>query len=238
MAAMPRAAADDPRSFVAQVRLTGRVEGSVKTLSGFRKGMHRVPEVVTAAAQGFLAKLCAEELAGEAEALFQHARSTLSYKRKDLSLEVTSPVATLTTKDFVVEWEYGFAAGDPATWVMTRVMREVRKSGLVHDPAFDSLFVGQFEAIEFALAKGVSVEAVIDAVEEIDGRGGLRVNYPSDCHECTLTVDGVEAAVRCDGATLAMTFPRSGSPRELIEAFGAVRGAFALTKNRVLAGLL
>ncbi len=235
---MPRAAADDPRSFVAQVRLTGRGEGAVKTLSGFRKGMHRVPDVVTSAAQSFLAKLCAEELAEEAEAMFQNARTTLAYKRKDLTLEVTPPAAVLTTKDFVLEWEYGFADGDPTRWQMTRLLREVRKGEIVRDPAFDALFAGQFEAIEFALAKGVSVEAVIDAVEEIDGKGGLRVDYPSDCRDCTLTVEGVEAEVRCDGSTLAMAFPRSGSPKELIEAFGAVRGAFALTKNRVLAGLL
>lgn len=207
-------------------------------MSGFRKGMHRVPEVVTAAAQGFLAKLCADELSEEAEALFQNARGALKYKRKDISLEVTPPGAALTSKDFVVEWEYHFVEGDPTRWEMTRSLREIRRGELVRDPAFDGLFAGQFEAVEFSLVKGVSVEAVIDAVEEVDGKGGLRVDYPSDCSECTLTVEGVEAAVRCDGATLAMAFPRSGSPRELLEAFGAVRGAFAITKNRVLAGLL
>ena len=35
-----------------------------------------------------------------------------------------------------------------------------------------------------------------------------------------------------------MRFPKPGSPTELVEAFAAVRSAFALTKNRVLAGLL
>jgi len=48
----------------------------------------------------------------------------------------------------------------------------------------------------------------------------------------------VEANVICDGATLEMRFPKNGSPRELVAAFAAVRSAFALTKNRVLAGLL
>jgi hypothetical protein len=35
-----------------------------------------------------------------------------------------------------------------------------------------------------------------------------------------------------------MRFPRPGSPREVVAAFAAVRSAFALTKNPVLAGLL
>ena len=106
---------------------------------------------------------------------------------------------------------------------------------------FDELFAGQFSAIAFALKKGVRVEAVIDAVEglEEDADGAkLRVDYPSDCSECTLRVDGIGAAVVCDGATLEMRFEKSGSPRELVEAFAAVRKAFALTKDRALAGLL
>nr|MBP7483642.1 hypothetical protein [Lacunisphaera sp.] len=75
----------------------------------------------------------------------------------------------------------------------------------------------------------------------VEGRGGedgLAVSYPSDCRHCVLLVDGVSAEVICDGATLEMRFPKPGSPTELVEAFAAVRSAFALTKNRVLAGLL
>ena len=67
---------------------------------------------------------------------------------------------------------------------------------------------------------------------------GLAVNYPSDCQRCVITVEGVKAEVICDGATLEMRFPRAGSPAELVEAFAAVRTAFSLSRNRVLAGLL
>ncbi len=49
-------------------------------------------------------------------------------------------------------------------------------------------------------------------------------------------VNNVDANVRCTGASLDMVFPRAGSPRELIAAFAAVRGSFAV--NRVLAGLI
>jgi hypothetical protein len=48
----------------------------------------------------------------------------------------------------------------------------------------------------------------------------------------------VDAAVTCDGATLAMQFARGGSPRELVAGFAELRRAFALTKARVLAGML
>jgi hypothetical protein len=105
-------------------------------------------------------------------------------------------------------------------------------------PELNELFAAKFAGIVFGLVKGVAVEAVIDAVEARGGEDGLAVNYPSDCRSCVIRVDGVEAEVVCDGATLEMRFPRPGSPAELVEAFAAVRAAFALSRNRVLAGLL
>ena len=100
------------------------------------------------------------------------------------------------------------------------------------------MFAGVFSGIVFGLTKGARVEAVIDAIESLEGKSPLKVSYPSDCQHCVLTVEGVNAEVICDGATLEMRFPNNGSPRELVAAFEEVRAAFALTKNRVLAGLL
>jgi hypothetical protein len=191
-----------------------------------------------------LAKLCAPELGEEAEEFFQRAKAAMSYKRKDVSLDVTSPVAVLSAKDFTLEIVYALEAGDPSSYAITRTLHSIKNGDLLRVAEFDELFAGQFSAIAFALKKGVRVEAVIDAVEgleddeDADGGAKLRVDYPSDCSECTLRVDGIAASVVCDGATLEMRFEKSGSPRELIEAFAAVRKAFALTKERALAGLL
>ena len=106
------------------------------------------------------------------------------------------------------------------------------------EAGLEELFAGQFNEINFDLTKGISVEAVIDAVEELDGATGLAVEYPSDCANCCLKVDGVDAEVHCDGTSLSMVFPRAGGPSELVEAFGLVRHAFVLSKDPVLAGLL
>jgi hypothetical protein len=238
---MAKAAADDTRSFISQVSLVGRGGGAFKTLRGFDKSRHTVPDAVNNATSGFLAKLCTPELSEEAEAFFQRARAELSYKRKDVSLDVTSPMAVLSAKDFTLEILYALETADPASYAITRTLHSIKNGDLLRVEKFNELFAGQFSAIAFALKKGVRVEAVIDAVEGLDDDDGevkLRVDYPSDCRDCTLTVEGIGAAVVCDGATLEMRFERSGSPRELVEAFAAVRKAFALTKDRALAGLL
>ena len=233
--------ADDPRTFISQVSFVGRGSGAVKALSGFKKAHHTVPDAVNATTQGFLAKVCTTELTEEAEGFFQRAKTELSYKRKDLSLDVAGALVVLAAKDFTFEIAYALEEGDPASYGVTRTLHSVRNGDLLRVAEFDGLFAGQFSGIVFAMKKGVRVEAVIDAVEGLeqeDDKAMIAVDYPSDCRSCTLTVAGVGAAVVCDGATLEMRFPRNGSPRELMEAFAAVRSAFKLTKDRVLSGLL
>ena len=231
-------AAEHPHQFVSRISLVGRSHGLVKALAGFKKQHHTVPDAVNAATTAFLGKLCAGELAAEGEQFFQRTKEAMGYLRKDLALEMKSPQAVMTAKDFTLEIAYSLQPGNPAGYDVSRTLHSLRSGELVGLPEFNELFAALFGGIVFSLTKGARVEAVIDAVEERAGAGGLTVSYPSDCRHCVLAVDGVTAEVICDGATLEMRFPRNGSPIELVESFAAVRSAFALTKDRVLAGLL
>jgi len=230
--------AQDQSAFVQQVRFVGRSGGLVKSLRGFKKSHHTVPDAVNVATSGFLAKLCVDELAEEAEKFFQQARSVFGYKRKELTLELTSPNAVLAAKDFTFELTYALDEADAASYVLTRSLHGLRSGDFASTSECETLFAQQFFELAFVLTKGAPVEAVIDAVEGLADNDALKVEYPSDCSDCTLAVADVSATVRFDGSELAMGFPRSGSPRELLEAFVAVREAFALTKRPVLAALL
>lgn len=230
--------AHDPLPFVSRISLIGRRRGPVKSLAGFKKQHHTVPDSVNAATSAFLGKLCAGELAAEAEGFYQRTRSALGYKRGELALALASPTATLRANDFAREIAYALDGTGPANYVVTRRLHALRRGELVEQPAFDRLFAGMFSSIVFILTKSVRVEAVIDAVEALGKKSDLMVSYPSDCQHCILTIESIEANVVLDGATLEMRFPRSGSPRELVAAFAAARSAFAVKRDRALAGLL
>ena len=225
-----------PSRVIAEIGFIGRSGGVVKALEGFKKGHHTVPEAANATTNAFLGRICESELAAKAEALFQQVRTGLGYKRRQVSLSVTSPVAALAAKDFAVEIAYALAEREASRYAVTTTLRELRNPELVRTAEFAAIFAGKFTEIFFALKKGVSVEAVIDAIEALEGEGGLRVNYPSDCRECTIGVAGVEAEVRCTGAALEIVFPRAGGPAELVEAFAGVRAAFQV--SQVLRGLI
>ncbi len=225
-----------PSRVIAGISFVGRGGGFVKELDGFKKGHHAVPDVANAVTNAFLGKICGRELADEAEKLFQNLRAGLGYKRKEIALSLTSPLAMLGAKDFSVEIFYALEAREPARYSVTTTLRGLMSAELTRTEAFARIFSGRFTEISFALKKGASVEAVIDAIEELDGDDGLAVTYPSDYRDCTVSVEGVEATVRCTGSTLEIVFPRRGGPAELIEAFAAVREAFRISKG--LSGLI
>ncbi len=161
----------------------------------------------------------------------------MEYKRKDLALAVTSPLATLTAKDFTIEISYALEDQDAGRYAVTTTMRELRDVDVGRGEAFSRIFAGMFSEISLSLQKGARVEGVIDVIEGLNHEGGISVNYPSDYRECVVRVEGVDADVRCTGATLDMIFPRSGSPAELIDAFASVREAFQISKAlRALVG--
>jgi hypothetical protein len=219
--------AEPSNSIVAALSFVGRSGGAVKSLPGFQKGRHTLPSAVTPATTAFLAKLCEAELTGQAESFFQRAREALGYKRREISLSVASPTAVLTAKDFSLELAYSLESSDPARYLVTHTLRDLRRAEFARRPEFDAVFAGLFTELTFTLKKGIRVEAVIDLVEALDADAGLAVAYPSDCSDCTLTVPGVSAEVRCTGASLDLVFPTAGSPAELIDGFAAVRAAFA-----------
>ncbi len=224
-----------PSSLIADISFIGRDGGLVKQLAGFRKGHHTVPDAANAVTNGFLARIAEAELAARAERLFQDVRAQLGYKRRDAALAVAPGNAVLTARDFAVEITYALEAEAPERYAVTTTLRGLRNAELARTEAFSAVFAGKFTEIAFALRGGVRVEAVVDAIEALDGGGGLGVTYPSDCRECAITVEGVAARVRCTGSALELVFPRAGAPRELMDAFAEVRSAFRVSKD--LAGL-
>jgi hypothetical protein len=221
---------------IAGISFIGRGSGAVKALDGFKKGHHTVPDAANAVTTAFLGKICAPELEAQAEALFKSVRTGLGYKRRDVSLELGPATAMLSAKDFTVEIAFALEPAEPARYSITQTLLHLRSGDLAQTDEFSTIFAGMFSEISFALKKGAAVEAVVDAIEALDEKDGLSVDYPANCSECHITLNGVTAEIRFTGATLDMVFQGSGSPRELMAEFERVRGAFAV--SRELAALI
>ena len=219
-----------PSRVIASIAFVGRSGGPVKSLPGFDRRRHTIPDAANAVTNAFLGRLCERELADEAERLFQALRTALGYKRREIALSISASLAVLTARDFTLETAYALDEREPARYVVTNTLRELRDGDVARHEGFSQVFAGAFSEISFGMVQGARVEDVIDAIEELE-EGALTVTYPSDYRDCTIRVDGVDADVRCGGGTLDVIFPRAGAPIELIEAFASVRSAFRISKT-------
>ncbi len=231
--AAPRSAA----GFLSEIRLSASTGGPIKKLSGFKKNVHTVPGADTPATNAFLAKICDTELRAESEAFFQKTRETLGYKRRELTLHSATGHALLQTRDFALEWQYAIAPDCPAHYRRSLLLHSISPAADISSAPWDTLFSGLFDHLEFLPNQPHSVEAVIDAVEALPPTSPLRIDYPSDCHTCTLSVSGVPAEVVFSGHLLTMQFSSPGSPGELFENFLRLRTAFSLSRSTTLNAL-
>src|SRR5438105_2631912 len=136
-----------PSSVIAGIAFVGRAGGQVRTLAGFKKGRHALPDTANATTNAFLGKICVAELSEEAEKLFQDARLGLGYKRKDISLTVASPLAALMAKDFAVEIVYALEEREAARYAITTTLRDLRDADFARRPEFSAIFAGRFTEI-------------------------------------------------------------------------------------------
>jgi hypothetical protein len=143
-----------PPRVIASIAFVGRSDGQVKALAGFNKRHHSLPDAANAVTNAFLGKICASELGDEAERLFQSLRSALAYKRKDIALSVTAPLATLTARDFTLERVYALDEREPARYSVTSTLRELSDADFLRREGVTQVFAGAFSEISLRQAHG------------------------------------------------------------------------------------
>lgn len=219
---------DSQQSAIRSLALVGRAGGEVRRLEAFDKKRHTVPDRVCGATQAFLEKLCEPELEEAAEELFRSVRAAFGYKRKELSLSVGAGFARMEARDFVLEMRYELDEEDASFYVVETQVKDVASRDLLESDAFGDAVGRRFDRLRCGLSSGVSVEAVIDAVEE-DETGETSVDYPSDCAWCTVQVEGVAGEVFFDGAVLEVRYGRMATAGELMVAFERIGERFFRT---------
>ena len=210
---------------IASLSLAGRVEGEVRRLAGFDKKRHVVPDQVNGATSGFLAKLSEGALLEEAEELFQAARRAFGYKRKEIALAAGAGFARLEAKEFTLELRYALLEEDPSRYFVESELVSVSSKDLLGSDPLNVALGARFDRLRCGLSQGVSVEAVIDAIEE-DRSGEMEVDYPSDCSECLVRLAGVPGEIMIDGALFELRFGRLVRAGDLLEAFEGAAGRF------------
>lgn len=206
------------QGIVRQLTLFGDYEGLVKRFGGFDKARHTVPKFASDRAQLFLARLAEPELTEWGEERFAAYREAMNYRRKDISLVVEAGVARIESKDFILERRYLLNEDSPESYSAETELLEASSLDLLESEPFNEATGPVFERLRCHFKREVSVESLIDGIEDSEKRE-LSIDYPSTCEYCDTRLEGLNAVFRFDSASLEIRFPSYGVPKQLMDAF-------------------
>ena len=193
--------------------LEGTETGAIRSLDGFSRGYHKVPDRLSESADGWCNRLLADTVAEELQTLYQNARDVLGLKRKDLRKEAD----TLDAPAFRYIVETGQNPEDPSEYYITRRL-ELRQGWAAHREALDELFTDEFQrlVVEFDSMED-SFDALVDRLEDIGEASGGDVEDDDRDQRVTYSRDGASFTFDLKKRRLEIAFGRK-SALDLVDA--------------------
>ncbi|MGY4450711.1 hypothetical protein ACVWZR_005371 [Bradyrhizobium sp. i1.3.1] len=193
--------------------LEGTETGAIRSLNGFQRGYHKVPDRLSDSAGGWCNRLLADTVAEELQTLYQHTREVLGLKRKDLRKEED----TLDAPAFRYIVETGQNPEEPSEYYITRRL-ELRQGWPAHREALEQLFNDEFQqlVVEFESMED-SFDDLVDRLEEIRDEGGGEVDDDDRHQRVSYSRDGATFTFDLAKRRLEIRFGRV-SALQLVDA--------------------
>lgn len=190
--------------------------GSIKSLSGFKKG-YRIPEYVSDTTRNFVRNVGSEELTEEANEIFGNLQSNFKYKRREISFSQDSGFTTILTPDFTVNISLDLDEDDLSQYIITFDLTEIKNPDSLTTKAFADTFDNVFDRTSFYFSKPPNIEEIIDAIEDIDNPDKIRVDYHADASACTIYIDGFSGYINVDSSGISLIHRRKTTVGNLLE---------------------
>ncbi|MFO0866607.1 MAG: hypothetical protein U0744_18535 [Gemmataceae bacterium] len=208
-----------------KVSLSNEKAMPIRSLSGFAKH-HKIPTSVTAYAEHFVANLASSDIEDDLNAIFSKLKDVYRFGRKDLQTKRGDSGGSIITPFFDYDVTVTLNVADPSEVVWRRQVAHIRDPQKVIADAFDSVFKGVLDTLDFSTGKPVSVEAVIDQIEAIK-EGDVAVRYDKDLQWCEIRIAHLPATIKATAAGFSISLTKSGSTKTLIQAFFELQKVFA-----------
>ena len=198
------------------VIFSGEESGSVKTLKGFQKH-HSMPEVVNHATESFLNSISQEELEEFGQHFFKGLRDSFGYKRKEIELTEETEGTSIITIDFTLNLSIALAPEDATRYRLRFEVEEIQNFDAVDSPAFNTVFKETFNSLSVLYNQFFNIEELVDAIEGIEDRELISVDYPGDLSSCTIQIEGLSSKIRVMANTFRIIYDYKVEPKVLID---------------------
>jgi hypothetical protein len=198
---------------VKQVFMHQEWSAKIASLSGFMKRKHRVPEGSSDATRAFVARISEQETKEEIEQVFQRIIGKMKYKRRD----ITADAEHIATPDFEFWVECTQDTSDPGMAVFSRQLTNISPT-IIGDGPFNAVFEDSFSQLTFQPKKTLDLQAIIDQIEDLNP-DHIKLDYPSDCSHCDISVDGLPHHIRLTPGSVTVSTDRALAPKLLLVSF-------------------
>jgi uncharacterized caspase-like protein len=185
----------------------------IRSLSGFSKKFHHVPDNVSHSTKGFVEKISTGEIEERMNGVFESIKKNMNYKRSDVEAEA----GRILTPDFEYATFCNQDEDDPSMAVITEELVNVKPS-VFEDDGFNRVFDSRFSQIVFEFPHKIDTKSFIDLIQDL-GRDDLEVDYDKSGSWFTLSFEDVNFSVRVERREFVFQSPRMKTPKELLQGF-------------------
>ena len=173
-----------PTNIIKDSSLIGEDRGQVSELSGYRKPLHPL-STHNSWEQNFVETSGESEVTDLVTEIYEKVRTSLGYKRRDISFANAGSSATINTPDFDVNVSLTQDPNDADEYVLKTEVASFRRPEVIDDPSFLKIFNKYCDSVVIELESNLDLKEKIDEIEEIE-KLAKGLNYDPECTEFTL----------------------------------------------------
>lgn len=188
---------------------------SVRSLSGFVKGSHKVPNEANGATQRFIENISKNEIKDIVNDIHNGLRKYLKYKRRDIEVSLDMGNASISAPHFEYHVEVTIDQDDPSKVTFHEFIQNISDGYIILSDAFNSAFEHGFNSIKFFFQDNISIKDTIDSLEEIDD-SKFELKYDASYTKIEINIDGYNADIIIESDKLVISVIRPVAPKILL----------------------
>ncbi len=204
----------------ANISFISEENGTVKSLPGFIKGSHTVPNRVSHNADTFIKNIGQRLVDVEISEISQQLQKELKYTRTKIKATTDSGSGSIETHDFDYSIYIYQSESDPGIYLLSRTLEYIKNPEIINNPLFNQIFDNKFDNLRFATPKRINIIKLIDKIEELNDNDIFQVDYdPSDLSNCTISIANNNLFIFVTKDAFSFRSDIKCSPLELVEEY-------------------
>lgn len=191
---------------------------SIKTLPGFNKKIHRIPDEVSDWSEKLAAELTEDEVKTELNEVYKKLRKELSLRRAEMQVSQEQGTGAIDTPFFQYSIVVSINPENPAEIIWRQQVTDIRDQVPVLSEPFANVFKDVFVSVEYTPAEPIVIDDLIDRIEDLaDDR--IELEYDIDATDCVMEIEGVDGKIEISEELISLTQKGNVSPKDLLQSF-------------------